>query len=134
MPPLPDDVPDPTTSVSASTASRLAVAGCRRAHFATRSAGRDRPGPDRLVAEESIQVVVQGRGRRIATPGLLLEARQADRLQVARQALAQPSRRDRLVIEHLPDRLRRRLAPERRPAGQQDVQDRSQAVDVRRRT
>ena len=42
----------------------------------------------------------------------------------------EPARRGRLLLQHLQQRVQRRLAAERRPAGQQLVEDRPQAVDV----
>ena len=46
----------------------------------------DRPGLDRLAAQEAAQVVGQRQGAGVALGRLLLQALQADRLQVARHA------------------------------------------------
>ena len=53
-------------------------------------------------------------------------------LQVARQTGPQPRRRHRLLRAHLLQNGRQAIAPERRPARQQFVQDRSQRIDVGR--
>ena len=93
----------------------------------------DGPRPDRLAGPEPPQVLGQGVGAGVAPRRLLLQAFQADRLQVARQPRLQPRRRDRLGRLDLLERLQRRRRPERRPAGQQLVEDRPQGVDVGRR-
>ena len=95
--------------------------------------GGDPPRPDRLVGQEPPQVLRQGGRGRVAPGRLLVEALQADRLEVARQLRHQPRRRHRLAPLDLLQGLQRRGGPERRPAGQQLVEDRPQGVDVRRR-
>ncbi len=71
-------------------------------------------GQDRLAGQEPPEVLGQRRGRRIAADCVLLEAVQADRLQVAGEVRAQHPGRDRVLLDDLADRLGRRLAPERR--------------------
>jgi hypothetical protein len=90
----------------------------------------DRPGGNGAAVEERLQVVGQGGGRGVAPGRLLVQALEADRLQVARQPRHQPAGRHRLVGQHLQHRVERRLGPERRAAGQALVEDGAQGVDV----
>ena len=69
-----------------------ARAGRRRPHFQARSQARHGPRQDRPAFEEPLQVVGQGRGRRIAAIRLLRQAFQADRLEIARDARPQATR------------------------------------------
>ncbi len=95
---------------------------------------RPRPAcPDRLVVEEPGQVRRQFGRRRVPPPGLLLQALQADRLQVPRDLGVEPRGRHGLLCDHLPLRLGRGLSAKRRPARQQLVQDRPQRIHVRGR-
>ena len=86
---------------------------------------------DRLAPQEPRQVFGKGGGRAIPPLGLLLQAFQADRLQVARHLVVQPRRRRRLLRDDLLHRVCRRRGAEWRPTRQQLVKDRSQAVDIR---
>ena len=61
---------------------------------------------------------------------LLLEALEADRLQIPGQARSQLARRQRIVQEDLPQDVGVRGASKWRPTGQHLVQNRSQSVDV----
>ena len=92
--------------------------------------GRRRPGVDRLAVEEAAQVVGQLRGAGVAPGGLLFQALQADRLQVVRDARLELARRHRLLLDDLADGVDRVAGLERRPAGEQLVEDRAQRVDV----
>ena len=65
----------------------------------------------------------------VAPAGLLGHRLQADRLQVARDAVVEAARRPRLVVQHLVQQHPRGAA-ERQLAGQQLVEDHAQAVDV----
>ena len=65
---------------------------------------------------------------------LLLQALQADRLQVARNRCVEPPRRHRLVADDLDHRVHRRGRLERRPAGDQGIEGRPQGIHVGRRT
>ncbi len=94
---------------------------------------RHRPRRDRLAGQESAQVGRQGRGAGVASARFLLQALQADRLQVARNRRIEPPRRDGLVAQDLEHRVHRRGRLERRPAGEQSVQRRAQGVHVGRR-
>ena len=89
-----------------------------------------RPRRDRLAPEEAVEVLRQRGGAGIAEVRLLVQALQADGLQVAGHAGVQPRRGHRLLGEHLLQRFRRRLRPERRPAREQLVEDRPQGIDV----
>ncbi len=88
------------------------------------------PGGDRTTVEVTLQLVQQvGRGR-VPCRRLLLQALQADRLQVAVDGTVALRRRDRVVLGHLPQRLDGRRAEERRAARQQRVENRAQRVHV----
>ena len=93
-------------------------------------AGGRRPGQDRLAVQEAAQVVGQGSRGCVAVGRLLLQALQADRLQVARHLGLEPPRRHRLIRAHLFQSVEQRRPLEGRPAGQQLVEDRAQGVDV----
>src|SRR5262249_4149502 len=66
----------------------------------------------------------------VAAGRLLLQAFQADRFQVARQARFELPQRRRLAFEHLADRLDRAGRLERRAAGEQLVEGGAQGGDV----
>jgi hypothetical protein len=92
----------------------------------------DRPGLDRHPVEEALQVAGQGLGAGVALVPLLLQALQADGLQVARQVRVQPRRRHRLLGQHLHQGVELRVGAEGGPAGEQLVQDRPQSPHVGR--
>jgi len=121
----------------ASAALRRAAAACRSArhHWAPSRApeGADRAGQDRLAVEEPPQLVGEHLGRGVPFRRVLLQAPQADRLQVAGAVGRQPARRGRWVVGHLPQRVQLRHAAERGPAGEQLVEDRAERVHVGRR-
>ena len=92
--------------------------------------GARRPGQDRFAGPESPQVLGQRVGARVAVGGALLQALQADHLQVARQRAPPSRRRDDRLVDDLHHRVPCRVALERRPAGERLVQDGPQRVDV----
>ena len=78
--------------------------------------GGDATGEDGAAVEEAVEVVGQRVGVGVAAVGLLLEAFQADCLQVARYLGPQPRRRHRLLGADLLECVGRRRSPEgRRP-------------------
>ena len=77
-----------------------------------------------------MQVVGQGLGRQVPPARVLLQALQADRLEVARDLRVEPPRRLGRGLAHGVERLGHAVAAERGLAGQQGVEDRAQAVDV----
>jgi hypothetical protein len=89
-----------------------------------------RPRQDRLAGQIAVQVLRQGRGAGVPLPGQLLQALQADRLQVARGARVEPGRWLGRPLADLLQRLGHRLAAEGGPAGEQGVEDGAEAVDV----
>ena len=102
---------NPTTSATISAADSPAITGRRRAHLTTRSEPRHRPRHDRLAVQVTTQVLRQRRRRGIPPRRILLQALQADRLQVARDRRIQPPRRHRLVVDDLEHGVHRRWPP-----------------------
>ena len=98
---------------------------------AVRHAGWTRQ--DRLVVEEASQVVGQLLGGGVPLRGLLGQALQADGLQVAIELRLEVTRRDRLVVDDLHQRVRLGRRLERRPPGEQAVENCPEGVDVGRR-
>ena len=92
--------------------------------------GGDATGEDGAAVEEAVEVVGQRVGVGVAAVGLLLEALQADRLQVARYLGLEPRRRHRLLGADLLDRVGRRRSPEGRSAREQFVEDGAEGVLV----
>ncbi len=90
----------------------------------------DGAGVDRLPVQEALQVVGQGLGAGVAAGRVLLEALQADRLQVRAGVRVEQGGADRLGLAHQDERLDGVLAAERRAARQQVVEDGAQAVHV----
>ena len=84
----------------------------------------------RRAGQEAAQVVGQGAALGVAPGGTFFQALQADRLQVARHLRLQPAGRHRLLGDDLHRGVQRRGRLERRPAGQQLVEDGAQGVDV----
>src|SRR3954464_6723989 len=78
---------------------------------------------DWLASKESLDVVRELTGGRIAMKRLLSQALQADGFQVARNIRLQIRDRDWLGMHDLQDRFQNRLALERRAAGEQLVVD-----------
>ncbi len=97
---------------------------------AGRLPGRRRPRPRRLAALPAVQVVCKLGRRAVALARVLLKALEAKRLQVAVHLRIQGSRRLRVLVHHLRERVERRLGLKRRPVGQELVKHRAQAVDV----
>ena len=117
-----------TTSAAGGGQRRIAAAPHRRSH-----GHPDRPGLDRLAVEPSCQVFGQRQGTGIPSARLLLQALLADDLQVARHPGIEPRGGLGRLAAHLVERLDQRGPGERRPAREQGVQDRAQAIDIRRR-
>ena len=92
-----------------------------------------RPRRHRLPLPEALQVLGQRQGAGVATAGLLLQAVQRDRLQVARQAGLQAARPGRLVGRHRPQQLQGAVALERQLPREELIEHHPQGVDVRRR-
>ena len=90
----------------------------------------DRPRLDRHATEPVVEIIGQGRGRVVAPSRVLLQALQADDLQVARNGAVERRGSGRRRLADLLERLGDRIAAERRAAGQEGVEDRPQAVDV----
>ena len=87
------------------------------------------PGLDRLALQPVPQVVCQGSRRGIAVAALLGHRLETDCLEVAGHAVAEPSRRQWIFLDHLAqDQVR--SAAKRNLAGQGLIQRRAQAVDV----
>jgi hypothetical protein len=85
---------------------------------------------DGLAGQPVLQVLGQGLRGAVAAAGVLLQALEADRLEVAVHRGVQGPRPFRLALDDLQERVERRLGLERRPAGEQLVEDGPQAVDV----
>ena len=98
---------------------------------APRPLGRgDRAGEDRLSGDEAAAILGEEIRRGVALGGLLLEAFQADRLDVHRELAHQSRRRDRLLLDHLHDGVKGARAEERRPADEHLVEHRPERIDV----
>ena len=110
-----------------------AAAGRRRAHFTARSHDPDRRARIGSPAQVPLQVVGQRRRRAYRRRGSF--SRHFRQIVSRSRSTRRLSRDGRLrrPLPHLLQRLQHRVAPERRPAGQQRVEDRPQAVDVGRR-
>jgi hypothetical protein len=87
---------------------------------------------DGLAALVGVQIVGQGLGRRIAAARILFQAFETNRLQVLGNPGIELLGRRRFLGDHLTDGGQEVAVLERRLAGQAHVQDRSQAVHVRR--
>ncbi len=92
-----------------------------------------RPGLGHLALQDAPQVRGQPCRRRIATGRVLVQAFQADRLQVARDMRRQFARSEWLVADDFAQRVGVACAAKGRLPGEQLVQDRSQPVYVGRR-
>ncbi len=85
---------------------------------------------DRAAFEPSYQVVRKGPRGRLAPARVLLEAGQAEDLEVARDPEIEPARRHRFLRLDASDRLGAGIGQERGTAGEQLVEDHSHRVDV----
>ena len=90
-------------------------------------------GMDLVAAEETLEGFGQRGGRRIPVGGHLFQTLQANPLEVRGDRRADLAGRDRLLLDELSERLGDRRGPEWGPAGQELIQDRTQAIDVGRR-
>ena len=86
----------PRTAVAAIAETSAASVGRRRALRRLLQQGR-RPGEDRPAGQEAVEVLGQGRRAVVSSPRVLLQASQADRLQVVGHRRPQPTGRDRLL-------------------------------------
>ena len=91
------------------------------------------PGLDRLVVRKAPEIFRQCARGMVALGRRFLQARQADRFQVARHLGLKPARWHRIVLRHLKHGIESRLAAERRPAREQFVENSPQRINVRRR-
>ncbi len=107
---------------------RVATAPHRRADRRT-----DRTRPDRLALPPSRQVVGQFLGAGVPAARLFFQALLADDLQAARYLRIESRGGLGRLAPYLVERLDQRGAGERCPAGEQRIQDRTQAVDIGRR-
>ena len=80
-----------------------------------------------------MQIIGQVLGTGVAAGGVLVQALEADRLQVARYSGIHARRRHRLCRKDASLGFRGRFAVERRPAREQLVQDGAERIDVHRR-
>jgi hypothetical protein len=94
----------------------------------------NRPRLDRRLVQVPIQFGSQLGGARVTRTRFLLQALQADRLQVAGHIRIEQTGRSRFVLEHLHQRVERCFGAEGRPAGEQFVEDRAEGIDVACRT
>ena len=121
-----NQMPPVTSAASAKTETAIKAAAAGRRWPARRLLkNTDRPGADRLIIQKSIQIVGQLRGTGVATGRRFLQTFQADRLDIPGNSRLQFRRRNRILTEHLKDRVGT-VAAERRPAREQLVQDCSQ--------
>ena len=88
---------------------------------------------DRFVAEEPAQLVRQFGGGLKTLGRFFLQALQADRLQIDRDARIEQLRRDRIRALHLRQDLMERLCLERRPAREHLIENRAERIHVARR-
>src|SRR5262249_50668344 len=91
---------------------------------------RHRPGKDRLTIAPAAEGVSQLAGRGIAILRVFLQAFEADRLQVGVYEGVDRSRAGRLVFDDLPQYFHSGVGLEWLTPGEEDVEDRTQAVDI----
>src|SRR5262249_10292129 len=92
----------------------------------------DRACQDRLPRLKAAQILRQLGRARVALARLFLQTFQADCLQIAANLRVEQARRGGLGVDDLQHTVQPRGGPERRPAGEQLVEDRSERVHVRR--
>src|SRR6516165_637020 len=90
----------------------------------------NRPGMNRMPVQEAPEVIRQFAHRSVTVPWLLLEAFQANGLQIARQPRAKPARTTRLDSDHLPQSLEVAVRLIRDRARKQLVKNHSQGMDI----
>ena len=108
-----------------SSSARLATSSSQSCRFSSLGASLDR-----LVIEEPLQVGGQLTGRRVPPRWVLLQALQADGLDVARHLGVQPRGGHRILGNQQQHHLGSSLRAKRRLARQQLVQHRPQRVNV----
>ena len=89
-----------------------------------------RPRLDRTTFEEAVQLIGKSLGRRVAPGGVLLQALESDRFQLAGDSWIQPPWRHGVLAADLIERFQRRSSLKGRAAGQQLVEDGAQRIDV----
>ena len=123
----------PPIEATSTAAVSAAIAGRRWHQSQEPLSGPDPPGGDRPRVEPRSQVIRQGLCACVPPSRVLLQALQADRLEVARDLRVEPRRRLGRPAPHRVERVDHALAAERGLARKQGVEDRPQAVDVGRR-
>ena len=93
----------------------------------------DRPGGDGPALQIALQIVGQVQSGGVALSGVLLQALQTDRIEVAVHLRIELGGRHRFLADDQQDGVERRRGPKRRPARQAFVQDDAQGIDVRGR-
>ena len=93
-------------------------------------AGRNGPGLDGLHSQEPVEIVGELECRGVAALGVLLEALEADRLEVRGNPRPQARWGHGFLVQDLEHGFQWRLGPERGSTGQHFIEDRPQAVDV----
>ena len=89
-----------------------------------------RPSRDRFPCAEAAEVCAERLGTGVSSGRVFLKALQGDRLEVDRQPRLEPGGGRRVGRAYLLKRVEDRRRAERRPAGQQFVQDRPERVNV----
>ena len=120
----------PRANIATTTAAAAASIRLRPAHRQSRPATPTGRATIGRFSRKRRRSSASARASAYRCDGVLLQAFQADRLQVARHVRAQPRRRHGLGRGDQLERLQRRIAQERRPAGQRLVEDRPQRIDV----
>src|SRR3989442_3499207 len=90
-------------------------------------------GMNGLPLEEPLELFGERQGGRVALLRVLLEAFEANDLEVARHVAPKSRRRRRLFARGLPDRLVRGVGTERNAAGEKLVENHSEAINISRR-
>ncbi len=120
--------------------SRHGGPGCRQARLLSRpaphlAAWAQRPRQNRLTVQVPPQIGRQFARVGVPSAGFLLQALQADRVQIARHMTIQRAGRHDVLFLDLPQRFQHvgRLRLDRRAASQHFVEDRTQGIHVGRR-
>ena len=85
---------------------------------------------NRLVLEKASEIIGELLRGLITARWLLLQALEANRFEVARQAWSEQVRRERIVVRDLMQHIRQRLALERRTAGEQMIENRTERIHI----